>query len=52
VLVDRVGARMDYDSGLRLGIIGSASRPTGSEDAWLITRDPGVDAFSVYGRRH
>ncbi len=30
---------------LRLSIIGSASHPTGSEDAWLITRDPSVDAF-------
>ena len=29
---------------LRLSIIGSASHPTGSEDAWLITRDPSVDA--------
>jgi hypothetical protein len=30
---------------LRLSIIGSASHPTNSEDAWLITRDPTVDAF-------
>ena len=30
---------------LRLSIIGSASHPTGSEDAWLITRDPSVDAI-------
>jgi hypothetical protein len=30
---------------LRLSIIGSASHPTGTEDAWLITRDPSVDAF-------
>ena len=30
---------------LRLSIIGSASHPTDSEDAWLITRDPSVDAF-------
>src|SRR4051794_21550495 len=30
---------------LRLSIIGSASHPTGSEEAWLITRDPTVDAF-------
>jgi hypothetical protein len=29
---------------LRLSIIGSASHPTGTEDAWLITRDPSVDA--------
>ena len=29
---------------LRLSIIGSASHPTGIEDAWLITRDPSVDA--------
>jgi hypothetical protein len=34
-----------YDiTSLRLSIIGSASHPTGSEDAWLITRDPSVDA--------
>ena len=32
---------------LRLSIIGSASHPTNSEDAWLITRDPSVDA--VFG---
>jgi len=32
-------------TGLRLSIIGSASHPTNSEDAWLITRDPTVDAF-------
>ena len=32
---------------LRLSIIGSASHPTDSEDAWLITRDPSVDA--VFG---
>jgi hypothetical protein len=32
---------------LRLSIIGSATHPTGSEDAWLITRDPTVDA--VFG---
>ena len=30
---------------LRLSIIGSASHPTHSEDAWLVTRDPNVDAF-------
>ena len=30
---------------LRLSIIGSASHPTGSEEAWLITRDPSVDAI-------
>ena len=30
---------------LRLSIIGSATHPTGSQDAWLITRDPSVDAF-------
>jgi hypothetical protein len=30
---------------LRLSIIGSASHPTNSEDAWLITRDPTVDAI-------
>jgi hypothetical protein len=29
---------------LRYSIIGSASHPTGTEDAWLITRDPSVDA--------
>jgi len=32
---------------LRLHIIGSASHPTDSQDAWLITRDPNVDA--VFG---
>ena len=32
---------------LKLSIIGSASHPTNSEDAWLITRDPSVDA--VFG---
>jgi hypothetical protein len=31
-------------TGLRLSIVGSASHPTGSEDAWLIARDPSVDA--------
>jgi len=30
---------------LRLSIIGSAFHPTGSQDSWLITRDPSVDAF-------
>jgi len=29
---------------LRLSIIGSATHPTNSEDAWLVTRDPSVDA--------
>jgi hypothetical protein len=32
---------------LTLSIIGSASHPTGDEGAWLITRDPNVDA--VFG---
>jgi hypothetical protein len=30
---------------LRLSIIGSATHPTNSEDAWLIERDSNVDAF-------
>lgn len=30
---------------MRLSIIGSASHPTNSEEAWLITRDPSVDAI-------
>jgi hypothetical protein len=30
---------------LRLSIIGSATHPTGIEDAWLITRDPSVEAI-------
>jgi PEP-CTERM motif len=29
----------------RYSIIGSASHPTNSEDAWLVTRDPSVDAI-------
>jgi hypothetical protein len=30
---------------LKYSIIGSASHPTNSEDAWLVTRDPSVDAI-------
>jgi PEP-CTERM motif-containing protein len=30
---------------LKYSIIGSASHPTNTEDAWLVTRDPSVDAF-------
>jgi hypothetical protein len=30
---------------LRLSIIGSAFHPTDTQDSWLITRDPSVDAF-------
>jgi hypothetical protein len=35
-----------YDiTSLKYSIIGSALHPTHSEDAWLVTRDPNVDAF-------
>jgi hypothetical protein len=30
---------------LKYSIIGSALHPTNTEDAWLVTRDPNVDAF-------
>jgi len=35
-----------YDiTSLKYSIIGSALHPTHTEDAWLVTRDPNVDAF-------
>jgi hypothetical protein len=46
LLIFSVWNNTAYDiTSLRLSIIGSASHPTGTEDAWLITRDPSVDAI-------
>jgi hypothetical protein len=46
LLTNFVWNNTGYDiTSLKLSIIGSASHPTGTEDAWLITRDPSVDAF-------
>jgi PEP-CTERM motif len=45
LLIFSVWNNTTYDiTSLRLSIIGSASHPTGIEDAWLITPDPSVDA--------
>jgi hypothetical protein len=46
LLIFSVWNNTSYDiTSLRLSIIGSALHPTNSEDAWLVTRDPSVDAF-------
>jgi hypothetical protein len=46
LLIFSVWNNTSYDiTSLRLSIIGSALHPTNSEDAWLVTRDPNVDAF-------
>jgi hypothetical protein len=46
LLIFRVWNNTAYDiTSLKYSIIGSASHPTHSEDAWLVTRDPNVDAF-------
>ena len=45
LLIDSVWNNTAYNiTSLRLSIIGSASHPTNMEDAWLVTRDPSVDA--------
>jgi hypothetical protein len=45
LLTDSVWNNTSYNiTGLRFSIIGSASHPTGTEDAWLVTPDPSVDA--------
>jgi len=45
LLVFRVWNNTAYDiTSLKYSIVGSASHPTGEEDAWLVTRDPNVDA--------
>jgi hypothetical protein len=46
LLVFSVWNNTAYDiTSLKYSIIGSALHPTHSEDAWLVTRDPNVDAF-------
>ena len=46
LLVFSVWNNTTYDiTSLKYSIIGSALHPTHSEDAWLVTRDPNVDAF-------
>lgn len=46
LLTDSVWNNTAYNiTSLRFSIIGSASHPTDTEDAWLITPDPSVDAF-------
>jgi PEP-CTERM motif len=45
LLTDSVWNNTAYNiTSLKYSIIGSASHPTHTEDAWLITRDPSVDA--------
>jgi hypothetical protein len=45
LLIFSVWNNTAYDiTSLTYSIVGSASHPTNSEDAWLVTRDPSVDA--------
>lgn len=46
LLIFSVWNNTTYDiTSLKYSIVGSALHPTHSEDAWLVTRDPNVDAF-------